>query len=225
MAGVNDIAALIDHTLLRPDATDEDVARLCDEATRYRFAFVCVNPVRVRAAAAGLAGSAVGVCSVVGFPLGATRPDVKAFETQRVVADGAREVDMVIHLGALKSGAHRLVEEDIAAVVRAGREGGAGVKVIIEAALLSDAEKVIACELAVRAGARFVKTSTGFGAGGATAADVALMRRTVGPDVGVKAAGGIRDLSAFQTMVAAGASRVGTSAGVSILREFEAGPR
>lgn len=222
MSGKDEIAALIDHTLLKPEATDEDIAALCREAVDHRFAFVCVNPVRVRTAAAWLAGSPVGVCAVVGFPLGATPSEVKAFETRRVVADGASEVDMVIHVGALKSGALQQVEDDIAAVVEAGREGDASVKVIIEAALLGDGEKVTACELARRAGARFVKTSTGFGPGGATAADVALMRRIVGPEMGVKAAGGIRDLATFRAMVAAGATRVGTSAGVSILREFEA---
>jgi deoxyribose-phosphate aldolase len=216
---IDGIAALIDHTLLRPEATDEDIAALCREAIAHRFAFVCVNPVYVRTAAALLVGSPVGVCSVVGFPLGATPSAVKVFETHRAVGDGAREVDMVIHVGALKSGARQRVEDDIAAVVRAGREGGAGIKVIIEAGLLTNEEKVTACELAQRAGARFVKTSTGFGPGVATVADVVLMRRAVGPEMGVKAAGGIRTLAAFRSMVAAGATRVGTSAGVAILRE------
>jgi deoxyribose-phosphate aldolase len=213
------IAALIDHTLLKADATETEIDRLCDEALGHRFAFVCVNPVWVRMAAARLAGSRTGICSVVAFPLGATLTTVKVFEARQAVADGARELDMVLHLGALRAGAIQHVEGDIAAVVRAAREGDATVKVIIEAALLSEEEKVTACRIAQKAGAAFVKTSTGFGAGGATVADVMLMRRTVGDRFGVKAAGGIRDLKTLKAMVAAGANRIGTSAGAAILEE------
>jgi deoxyribose-phosphate aldolase len=173
----------------------------------------------VRTCASLLAGSGVGVCTVVGFPLGATTADVKAFETRRAVFDGAREIDMVINVGALRSGDVRLVEQDIEAVTAVCRQTGAVSKVIIEAALLTDDEKVIACTLAKAAGADYVKTSTGFGPGGATVADVALMRRVVGPEMGVKAAGGVRDLEGLQAMVAAGATRVGASAGVKIVQE------
>jgi deoxyribose-phosphate aldolase len=178
-----------------------------------------VNPTWVALAARRLRGSGVGVCSVVGFPLGATTADVKAYETRRAIVDGATEIDMVINVGALKSGELRLVEQDIEAVATACRTCGVTSKVIIEAALLTDDEKVTACTLAKAAGADFVKTSTGFGPGGATAADVALMRRVVGESMGVKAAGGVRDLGQVQAMVAAGASRVGASAGVRIVRE------
>ena len=220
-AGGGAVAQLIDHTLLKPDATASDIETLCAEAAQHRFATVCVNPVWVALAARRLQGSGVGVCSVVGFPLGATTPDVKAYETRRAIVDGATEIDMVINVGALKSGDLRLVEQDIDSVASACRACGATSKVIIEAALLTDDEKVTACTLAVAAGADFVKTSTGFGPGGATVADVALMRRVVGDRMGVKAAGGVRDLGQVQAMVAAGASRVGASAGVRIVRESQ----
>ncbi len=215
------VAQLIDHTLLKPDASAADIETLCAEAAQHRFATVCVNPAWVALAARRLRGSGVGVCSVVGFPLGATTPDVKTYETRRAIADGATEIDMVINVGALKSGDLRLVEQDIEGVASACRACGATSKVIIEAALLSDDEKVTACTLAKAAGADFVKTSTGFGPGGATADDVALMRRVVGDSMGVKAAGGVRDLHQVQAMVAAGASRVGASAGVRIVRESQ----
>jgi deoxyribose-phosphate aldolase len=214
-----DVASMIDHTLLKPDATRTDVERLCAEAAEYRFASVCVNPTWVALCARLLAGPPVKVCSVVGFPLGATTPDTKHYETRRVIFDGAREIDMVINVGALKSGDLHVVERDIEAVTSACRDGGALSKVIIEAALLTDEEKIAACTLAKAAGADFVKTSTGFGPGGATAADVALMRRVVGDVMGVKAAGGVRDLDSLNAMVAAGATRVGASAGVRIVQE------
>ena len=216
-AGIDNVAGLIDHTLLKPDATRKEIETLCREAAEYGFATVCVNPVWVATCAQALRGTAVGVCSVVGFPLGATLSDVKHFETQRVIFDGAREVDMVINIGALKSGDLRTVERDIEAVTEPCRSAGALSKVIIEAAYLTDDEKVSACSLAKAAGADYVKTSTGFGPGGATVADVALMRRVVGEDMGVKAAGGVRDLESLKAMVAAGATRVGASAGVKIL--------
>lgn len=213
------VAEMIDHTLLKPDATRADIETLCREAADYRFASVCVNPVWVATCARLLHGSRVRVCSVVGFPLGATTADTKHFETRRAIFDGAREIDMVINIGALKSGDLRLVERDIDAVASPCREGGALSKVIIEAALLTDDEKITACTLAKAAGADFVKTSTGFGPGGATAADVALMRRVVGDEMGVKAAGGVRDLEGLKAMVAAGATRIGASAGVRIVQE------
>ena len=212
-------AGVIDHTLLKPDATRADIERLCDEAAEFGFATVCVNPAWVAACAARLRDTAVGVCSVVGFPLGATTPDVKGYETARVLSDGAREVDMVINVGALKSGDFRAVERDIEAVTRPSRAAGALSKVIIEAALLTDEEKVTACTIAKAAAADFVKTSTGFGPGGATVADVALMRRVVGEDMGVKAAGGVRDLQGLEAMIQAGASRIGASAGVKIVQQ------
>jgi deoxyribose-phosphate aldolase len=213
------VSAMIDHTLLKPDASRADVENLCREAAEFRFATVCVNPAWVAVAAARLRGSGVGVCSVVGFPLGATTADVKHYETRRAIYDGATEIDMVINVGALKSGDLRTVERDIEAVVDPCRQCGVVSKVIIEAALLTDEEKITACTLAKAAGADFVKTSTGFASGGATAADVALMRRVVGADMGVKAAGGVRDLEGLQAMVAAGATRVGASAGVKIVQE------
>jgi deoxyribose-phosphate aldolase len=213
------LAAMIDHTLLRPDATRAQIEELCREAAQFKFATVCVNPTWVATAARLLAGSGVGVCSVVGFPLGATTADVKGYETQRAIFDGAREIDMVINVGALKSGDLRTVERDIEAVTRPCRSCGALSKVIIEAALLTDDEKVTACTLAKAAGADYVKTSTGFASGGATPADVALMRRVVGSDMGVKAAGGVRDLEGMKAMIAAGASRVGASAGVKIVQQ------
>jgi deoxyribose-phosphate aldolase len=213
------IAGMIDHTLLKPDAARADIEKLCREAAEFHFATVCVNPAWVADCARLLRGSGVGVCTVVGFPLGATTPDVKQYETRRAIFDGAVEVDMVINIGALKSGDLRTVERDIVAVTDACRPCGVTSKVIIEAALLTDDEKVTASTLAKAAGADFVKTSTGFASGGATAADVALMRRVVGADMGVKAAGGVRDLEGLQTMVAAGATRVGASAGVKIVQE------
>src|SRR2546425_9657590 len=213
------VASMIDHTLLKPDATRQHIEELCREAAQFKFATVCVNPTWVATCARLLAGSGVGVCSVVGFPLGATTADVKGYETQRAIFDGAREVDMVINIGALKSGDFRLVERDIESVTGPCRACGALSKVIIEAALLTDDEKVTACTLAKAAGADYVKTSTGFASGGATAADVALMRRVVGSEMGVKAAGGVRDLEGLKAMVAAGATRVGASAGVKIVQE------
>jgi deoxyribose-phosphate aldolase len=213
------VAGLIDHTLLKPDATRGQIELLCREAEQFGFATVCVNPVWVALCARALSGSGVGVCSVVGFPLGATTADVKAYETRRAIFDGAREIDMVISVGALKSADLRGVERDIEAVTGPCRDCHVVSKVIIEAALLTDDEKVTACTLAKAAGADYVKTSTGFGPGGATPADVALMRRVVGVDMGVKAAGGIRDFEAVKAMVAAGATRVGASAGVRIVKE------
>ena len=213
------IASMIDHTLLKPDATRKNIEELCREAAQFKFATVCVNPTWVALCSRLLAGSGVGVCSVVGFPLGATTADVKGYETQRAIFDGAREIDMVINVGALKSGDLRVAERDIEAVTTPCRSCGALSKVIIEAALLTDDEKVTACTLAKAAGADYVKTSTGFGPGGATAADVALMRRIVGAEMGVKAAGGVRDLDALKAMVAAGATRVGASAGVKIIQQ------
>jgi len=214
-----DVAAMIDHTLLKPDATRRDIETLCREAAEYGFGAVCVNPTWVALCAQLLRGTTVRVCSVVGFPLGATTADVKHYETRRAIFDGAREIDMVVNIGALKSGDLRVVERDIEAVVGPGREAGAITKVIIEAALLTDEEKVTACTLAKAAGAAYVKTSTGFGPGGATVADVALMRRVVGSEMGVKAAGGVRDFEGLKAMVAAGATRIGASAGVKIVQE------
>ncbi len=216
------IAAMIDHTLLRPDATRQNIEELCREAAQFKFATVCVNPTWVALSARLLAGSGVRVCSVVGFPLGATTSDVKAYETRRAIFDGASEIDMVINVGALKSGDVRLVECDIEAVTTPCRDGGALSKVIIEAALLTDEEKATACTLAKAAGADYVKTSTGFGPGGATAADVALMRRVVGAEMGVKAAGGVRDLESVKAIIDAGPTRVCASPGVKILQQARA---
>lgn len=216
------IARIIDHTLLKPDTRRQDIEDLCREAAQYKFATVCVNPCWVALSAERLSGTGVLVCSVVGFPLGATTADVKAYETRRAIYDGAREIDTVINVGALKSGDLPTVERDIEAIVRPCRECGVLSKVIIEAALLNDDEKITACTLAKAAGADYVKTSTGFGPGGATVADVALMRRVVGAEMGVKAAGGVRDLDALKAMVAAGASRVGASAGVKIVQQSRA---
>lgn len=217
------VAGLIDHTLLKPDATRKEVEQLCREAAEFSFATVCVNPVWVALCSSLLRSTPVGVCAVVGFPLGATTPEVKNFETRRVIYDGAREVDMVINIGALKSGDLRAVERDIEAVTVPCRDCGVTSKVIIEAAYLTDEEKITASTLAKAAGADFVKTSTGFGPGGATVADVALMRRVVGEDMGVKAAGGVKDLDALKAMVAAGATRVGASAGVRIVQQSKGG--
>ena len=213
------IASYIDHTLLKPDATQAQIVQLCAEARAYQFASVCVNPTHVKLCAQLLTGSGVATCTVVGFPLGANTEAVKAFETRDAVAVGATEVDMVINVGALKSKNYAAVLDDIVAVTKAAHEGGAIVKVIIEAALLTDEEKVMACRLSQAAGVEFVKTSTGFGPGGATVADVALMRQTVGPDMGVKAAGGVRTLQDAQAMIAAGATRIGASASIAIVEE------
>ena len=215
------LAHMIDHTLLKPDASQDEIAQLCYEARKYNFASVCVNPSYVKLCSELLEGSDVMVCTVVGFPLGATPTEVKAFETQQAVREGAAEVDMVINVGALKSRDYELVERDIASVANACHAGNAILKVIIEAALLTDEEKVAACQLSKVAGADFVKTSTGFGPGGATPADVSLMRRVVGPSMGVKAAGGIRSFEDAQKMIAAGASRIGASASVKIIHGEE----
>jgi deoxyribose-phosphate aldolase len=212
------LAAMIDHTLLKPDATQEQIAQLCFEARKYGFASVCVNPTWVELCAKLLAGSPVKVCTVIGFPLGATEPQVKAFETQVALDHGATEIDMVINVGALKARDLELVAGDIRGVVETSHKGGAIVKVIIEAVLLTDEEKTIACLLSKEAGADFVKTSTGFASGGATPQDVALMRRVVGPEMGVKAAGGVRTYEDAENMIKAGATRIGASAGVKILQ-------
>jgi deoxyribose-phosphate aldolase len=219
-----EIAQLIDHTLLKPDAARAQIEALCAEAREHGFATVCVNPAWVRSCAGLLSGFETRVCSVVGFPLGATIPEVKGYEAARCVEDGACELDMVMNVGALKSGDYRLVERDVACVVEAGRRRGAVVKVILETALLTDDEKVRACVICKAAGADFVKTSTGFGPGGATVADVALMRRVVGPEMGVKAAGGVRDLKSAQAMIEAGADRIGASVGVKIVQESRGQP-
>lgn len=218
-ASARDWASLVDHTLLKPEASEDDIRRLCEEAAQFGFASVCVNPTWVRAAACHLRGTNVPVCTVIGFPLGATLADVKAYEARRAIFDGAREVDMVLNVGALKSNDDCAVEYDIRAVVEAAHEAGVLTKVIIETALLTDDEKVRACLAAKRAGADFVKTSTGFAKGGATVADVALMRRTVGSDMGVKASGGVKGITDARAMIAAGATRIGASVGVKIAQE------
>ncbi len=205
----------IDHTLLKPESTQDQIEQLISEAIEYDFASVCINPTWVSYAAKRLEKSDVRVCTVIGFPLGANTSSVKAFETQDAIHNGATEIDMVINIGLLKSGQFEAVEDDIRAVVKAS--GDKLVKVIIEACLLTDKEKIKACQLAVLAGADFVKTSTGFSTGGATIADVALMRQTVGQDIGVKAAGGARSLADAQAFIEAGATRIGTSAGVTIV--------
>ena len=214
-----DIAGYIDHTLLKPEATEQQIRQLCAEAAEFGFASVCVNPTWVSLAARLLAGAKPMVATVIGFPLGATLPDVKAYETRRALEEGASEFDMVINIGALKSKNFRLVEQDIAGVVSAAQ--GHTVKVIIETALLTDEEKVEACVIAKAAGADFVKTSTGFASKGATAEDVALMRRVVGSDMGVKASGGIRSAQDAKAMIEAGATRIGASAGVKIVKEIK----
>ena len=211
------IAALIDHTLLKPEATAADIRKVCAEARHYRFASVCVNPYWVRLVADELAGSPVKVCSVVGFPLGAGVTEIKVAETAAAIRDGAQEIDMVLNIGELRGGNHDAVRSDIRAVVETAHAGGAIVKVILETALLDDNQKVMASMLAKMAGADFVKTSTGFAASGATAHDVELMRMAVGPGMGVKASGGIRTLDDLQKMAAAGASRIGASASVKIV--------
>ncbi len=212
-----DISRYIDHTNLRAYATEDDIIRLCDEAKEYGFYAVCVNPYRVRLAKERLKGTDVKVASVIGFPLGATPTEVKVFETKKALEDGADELDMVINIGALKDGDYEYVRKDIEEVVKVAREKGAIVKVIIETCYLTDEEKVKACELAKEAGAHFVKTSTGFGTGGATVEDVRLMRKVVGPEMGVKAAGGIRTYEQAVAMIEAGATRIGTSSGVKIV--------
>lgn len=214
-AGAGGYAKYVDHTLLKPDATEDKIKKVCDEAKQYGFASVCVNPSYIELVARELRGSSVNPCVVVGFPLGATTPAVKAFETNEVIEKGAKEVDMVINIGAAKSGNWNLVEEDIRAVVRAAR-GRALVKVIIETCLLTDEEKVRACTASKIAGADFVKTSTGFSTGGATVEDVRLMRKTVGESMGVKASGAVRDYETARKMIEAGATRLGTSSGVAI---------
>ncbi|ERN54708.1 deoxyribose-phosphate aldolase [Alkalihalophilus marmarensis] len=211
------IANLIDHTALKADTTKEQILTLCAEAKEYKFASVCVNPTWVALAAEQLKDAeGVEVCTVIGFPLGASTPEVKAFETKNAIENGATEVDMVINIAALKDKDNELVERDIRAVVEAAK-GKALTKVIIESCLLSEEEKIRACELSVKAGADFVKTSTGFSTGGATVEDIALMRKVVGPELGVKASGGVRDLEGARAMVDAGATRIGASAGVSIV--------
>lgn len=213
----SELAGYIDHTLLKPEATPSQIDTLCDEAREHHFAAVCVNPVWVKRASGRLRSSGVTVASVIGFPLGASMPEIKKMETRRALRDGAREIDMVINIGALKGGDYELVERDIAGVSDACREVGALNKVIIEAAFLSDEEKVIVCQIAKAARAHYVKTSTGFGPGGATVFDVALMRETVGPKIGVKAAGGIRNADDAQQMLTVGATRIGASAGVAMV--------
>ena len=213
------IAAMIDHTLLKPEATPAQIEKLCAEAAEYHFASVCVNPVYIPLAARLLKGTGVKVCCVVGFPLGAIAPEQKAVEAASCAAMGAEELDMVIHVGAAKAGDWALVQRDIEGVVKAA--AGHTVKVIIETCLLTDEEKVKACEAAKAAGAHFVKTSTGFSTGGATTHDIALMRKTVGPEMGVKASGGIRDYETAMAMIEAGANRIGASAGIAIVAAAE----
>ncbi len=212
------LASYIDHTLLKPEATEEDIRRVCREALQYHFAGVCVNPTWIALVHDMVADAGVVPCTVVGFPLGATLPAAKAFEARLSLDAGAREIDMVMNIGRLKSGHYTYVVDDIARVVHEGHEEGALVKVILETALLTDEEKVAACVLAKIAGADYVKTSTGFGPGGATVEDVALMRRVVGPDMGVKAAGGIRTREQALALIRAGATRLGTSAGVKLVQ-------
>jgi deoxyribose-phosphate aldolase len=211
------VARLIDHTLLRPDASRDEIVRVCGEARKYGFASVCINPYWVGLAARELSGSAVKVCTVVGFPLGATTTESKVCETEAALRVGAQEIDMVINAGALKSGDHEAVKQDIQSVAGVAHRGGAILKVILETVLLDDNQKAVASTLAKLAGADFVKTSTGFGGGGATAHDVALMRKVVGPELGVKASGGIRTLEDLKAMTAAGATRIGASASVRIV--------
>ncbi|OCA84432.1 deoxyribose-phosphate aldolase [Bacillus sp. FJAT-27225] len=215
---VQNIAAMIDHTLLKANATRAEITKLAEEASEYKFASVCINPAWVKTAAQLLEKSPeVKVCTVIGFPLGASTPETKAFETRNAIENGATEVDMVINIGALKDGDDELVERDIRAVVEAAK-GKALTKVIIETSLLTDEEKVRACKLSVKAGADFVKTSTGFSTGGATVEDVRLMRETVGPEIGVKASGGVRSREDALAMVEAGATRIGASSGVAIVK-------
>jgi deoxyribose-phosphate aldolase len=219
---LREVAASIDHTLLKPDATADAIRRLCAEARRFLFATVCVNPYWVRLASDELAESGVAVAAVAGFPLGASETVAKVFEAERAIAEGAREIDMVMNVGELVGGNARAVEEDIRAVVVAAHDRGALVKVILETALLNEAQKRLGCECARIAGADFVKTSTGFGPAGATVEDVKLMRSVVGTAMGVKASGGIRTWEDCRAMMAAGANRIGTSAGVAILESMTA---
>ena len=212
------IAAYIDHTLLKQDAAAPQIDRLCAEAAQYHFASVCVNPWYVPRCVKNLQGTGVKDCTVVGFPLGATTTESKVFETLQAVRSGAEEIDMVMNVCAMKSGNTRAIEQEIQALA-AAVEGHAILKVILETCLLTEEEKILACQIAKRAGADFVKTSTGFSTGGATVADVALMRRTVGPEMGVKAAGGIRDYAAAKAMLDAGATRIGASAGIAIVQQ------
>ncbi|MFF2447606.1 deoxyribose-phosphate aldolase [Neobacillus sp. NPDC058068] len=216
MATTTNVAAMIDHTLLKPESTKGQIETLCREARENKFFSVCVNPTWVRTAKELLQGSDVKVCTVIGFPLGATTSETKAFETTNAIEHGADEVDMVINIGALKDGNDELVGSDIRAVVEAAK-GKALTKVIIETSLLTKEEKIRACELAVKAGADYVKTSTGFSTGGATFEDIALMRKTVGPDIGVKASGGVRSTEDAQKMIDAGATRIGASSSVAII--------
>lgn len=212
------LAGMIDHTLLKPDATADKIAQLCFEAKKYHFASVCVNPTNVKLCADLLKNTDVKVCTVIGFPLGATSTETKVFETQDALENGATEIDMVMNIGALKAGDNELVAHDIHEVVKAAHAAGALLKVIIETALLTDEEKIIACLLAKEAGADYVKTSTGFSGGGATVHDVSLMRKAVGPDLGVKASGGIHSHEEAEQMIAAGATRIGASAGIKIIQ-------
>lgn len=218
-----ELAGLIDHTLLRPDTAPDDIVRLCDEAKQYGFAAVCVNPCYVAEASKELGASAVSVCSVVGFPLGAGTPQVKAFEAAEVVRDGADEIDVVINIGFLKGGLLDRVKSDLEGVVESARRVNrfAIVKVILETCLLTDSEKIKACLMAVESGADFVKTSTGWGKGGATVTDVALLKQIVGSSAGIKASGGIRDLATAIYMLEAGATRIGTSSGPAIVDEIK----
>jgi deoxyribose-phosphate aldolase len=218
-----EIARLIDHTLLKADATRDEIQKLCAEALTYNFASVCVNPWNVPQAAEILRGSPVKVCTVIGFPLGATLPEVKVFETQRAIQHGAQEIDMVINIGALKSEQIGLLESDIRGVVEASHEGGTICKIIIETSLLSSEQKIRAAYAAKNAGADFVKTSTGFSTSGATPEDVRMIRQTIGPGTGIKAAGGVRTLEDLKKMVEAGATRIGASAGVKIVEQARAG--
>jgi deoxyribose-phosphate aldolase len=211
------VAKMIDHTLLKPESTKEQVTKICAEAREFGFASVCVNPTWVKYSAEQLAGTDVKVCTVIGFPLGATTSETKAFETKDAIEKGATEVDMVINIGALKDGNDDLVKQDIQAVTAAAK-GKALTKVIIESSLLTDEEKERACRLSVEAGADYVKTSTGFSTGGATVEDIRLMRKTVGPDIGVKASGGVRSVEDAQNMIEAGATRIGASSGVQIVQ-------
>ncbi|MFL6415295.1 MAG: deoxyribose-phosphate aldolase [Bryobacteraceae bacterium] len=217
------VASLIDHTLLKPDATRADIIRVCAEAHQFSFASVCINPFWVRLAKQQLAGSSVRVCTVIGFPLGANKTETKLMEARTALEEGATELDVVQNIGALRSGEARVVGEELKKLADLTHANGAILKVILETSLLSAEEKRVACRLAVEAGLDFVKTSTGFAGGGATAEDVSVMRSIVGHGIGVKASGGIRTLPALREMVNAGASRIGTSSGISILRELESG--
>lgn len=219
---LRELAAAIDHTLLKPEATREQIRRLCREAREFGFAAVCVNPFWVEEAASQLAGFSVVVATVVGFPLGASTSEAKLFEARQSLEQGARELDVVVNLGLLKGGEDRLFGEELARLVALAHEGGARVKAILETCLLTEEEKVRATQLAVEAGVHFLKTSTGFGGGGATVEDVALLRRLAPPQVGVKASGGIRTFAQARAMLAAGATRLGTSSGVAIMEEARA---